>query len=91
LRPIFWLRLTETEAQKKEAIMKTKSVAKAAKQHRKQYRYQFPGYDHWDCEVDEFRLDTPMELEDGTVIMRPACTITLNSMTRRVVDAYIGW
>ncbi len=70
--------------------MKTKAISKAAKQRRKLLRYQFPAYD-WDCEVDEFRLDAPMELEDGTVIMHPTCTAIVDGMTRRVVNAHIGW
>jgi hypothetical protein len=32
-----------------------------------------------------------MELEDGTVIMHPTCTAIVDGMTRRVVNAHIGW
>jgi hypothetical protein len=74
--------------QRNDAV-KSKSKSKALKQYRS--RYRFPEYNHWDIEVDEFRLNTPIELENGTIVMHPTCTIMQNAHTRHIVKATIAF
>jgi hypothetical protein len=74
---------------RRKSAVNTKRKSKASKHYRSGYR--FPEYDRWEIEVDEFRLDTPIELENGTIVMRPTCTITQDAHTCRVVKATIGY